>query len=1059
MKIKYLLAFLFSFVALQNVFAQGSNCGTADPFCTSNAYTFANNTGVADGGAFDCLATTPNPAWYYLQISTSGNIVIDISQTDATGTGTDVDFAVWGPFTNLTAACATNFAATSTVDCSYSTAAVETATINGAVAGQWYMFLLTNYADVPGTINFSANGSSTGATNCNILCTITAMTAVPGACNPATNQFSTTGVISTTNPPTSGTLTITNSCGGAPQVTNAPFSATTNYTFSGLNANGAACQINASYSADPTCVFTTNYTAPAACNVTPVCAITSVTAVASACNPADNSYSTSGVVNSTNAPATGNLTITNSCGGTPQVVAAPFAAAINYSFTGLTSNAANCTVTAAFSAVPACTLTSNYTAPANCVPVCAITSVSSTPSACSIVDNSYTVSGTINSTNAPATGTLDVTNSCGGVPQSFPAPFAASINYSFNSALSSNGANCIVTAAFSATPACTLTSNYTAPVNCIPPPTCVATAANTGPYCAGTTISLSSTPVGAAVYSWTGPNGFTSNVANPTILNCTSANGGTYTVTVTEANGAVCTATTVVVITPSPLAPTVANLTYCLNSTAVPLTATPSAGGTLNWYGTSSIGGTASATAPTPATNVLGLVTYYVSQTVNGCEGPRAAIDVTTGNQPPPGTTNVIYCVNATATPLIATPAAGGVLNWYGTNATGGTASATAPTPSTTTVGSSVYYVSQTIAGCESPRATLSVTIVPPPSAPATANLTYCLNATAPALTATGVAGSTLNWYGTNATGGVGSITATVPTTSAVGTISYYVSQSLGGCESPRGQIDVTITPLPIVTSVSTPLIGCAPLLGDVVVVPNPTTSLVSIDFGAGNVVNNDSAANLTYLIPGSYGITVNLTDPQGCTNTFSYANQIVVHPDPVANFDFSPIDATILDPTIHFVNQSTGAVSYDWNFQLPYGDSSALPNPHYTYDSVGVYTVQLIVESVNGCLDTTEKTVIIYEDFTLYVPNSFSPNGDLRNDVFLPLGIGIDPASYEMWIFDRWGVQTFYTNDLSKGWDGTMQGKGGTIVQEDVYIWKIKCKAIAKKEKKNIAGHVTVVK
>ena len=73
-----------------------------------------------------------------------------------------------------------------------------------------------------------------------------------------------------------------------------------------------------------------------------------------------------------------------------------------------------------------------------------------------------------------------------------------------------------------------------------------------------------------------------------------------------------------------PAAPTVVSpVTYCLNSTAVPLTAT---GSNLLWY-TTSTGGTGSSTAPTPSTNVTGTTSYYVSQTV-GCEGPRAQIDV-----------------------------------------------------------------------------------------------------------------------------------------------------------------------------------------------------------------------------------------------------------------------------------------------------------------------------------------------------------------------------------------------------------------------------------------------
>jgi gliding motility-associated-like protein len=94
----------------------------------------------------------------------------------------------------------------------------------------------------------------------------------------------------------------------------------------------------------------------------------------------------------------------------------------------------------------------------------------------------------------------------------------------------------------------------------------------------------------------------------------------------------------------------------------------------------------------------------------NNCNGGTC---VTPSSAPPAPTvtTPVNYCIGATAVPLSATASAGGTLNWYGTNATGGTASPTAPTPSTATAGSTTYYVSQTVAGCEGPRVPIVVTI------------------------------------------------------------------------------------------------------------------------------------------------------------------------------------------------------------------------------------------------------------------------------------------------------------------------------------------------------------
>ncbi len=246
---------------------------------------------------------------------------------------------------------------------------------------------------------------------------------------------------------------------------------------------------------------------------------------------------------------------------------------------------------------------------------------------------------------------------------------------------------------------------------------------------------------------------------------------------------------------------------YCLNTTAIPLAATAAVNCTLNWY-TLPSGGIASAAAPAPITTVAGSTTYYVSQTdsTSNCESPRVAIIVTVNPLPTvPLVNNISYCNNAISVPLIATASANCTLNWY-TTLTGGTPNSTSPTPSTVTVGSTKYYVSQTIiaTGCEGPRAEITVTVNPLPIAPIVNNIAYCHNEIAIPLTATASANSSLNWY-TIPTGGPSSATSPTPSTATVGTIKYYLSQTITatGCEGPRSEITVTINPLPVVKDVT----------------------------------------------------------------------------------------------------------------------------------------------------------------------------------------------------------------------------------------------------------------
>ncbi len=172
-----------------------------------------------------------------------------------------------------------------------------------------------------------------------------------------------------------------------------------------------------------------------------------------------------------------------------------------------------------------------------------------------------------------------------------------------------------------------------------------------------------------------------------------------------------------VTINPLPLAPSVSDVYYCLNSTTTTLNVNPSANCTLNWYDIA-VGGTASSTNPIPLTTSVGSTSYYVSQTTaSGCEGPRAEIKVTVNPLPlSPLVSDLFYCLNTTTVPLSITPSTNCTLTWY-TTAIGGIPSFTNPTPSTTTIGTTSYFVSQTItaSGCEGPRSEIKVTVNPLP--------------------------------------------------------------------------------------------------------------------------------------------------------------------------------------------------------------------------------------------------------------------------------------------------------------------------------------------------------
>lgn len=174
---KYLL-YLFLLLISFQTFPQGTQCDAADPFCSSEAFTFPNNYSGASaesGPNYDCLETVPNPAWYYLYIDNSGSLTFTISQVDLNGQGIDVDFICYGPFADPIAACQAQLTAANIVACSYSPSTTESFTIPNAQAGEYYIVLITNYSGEQGNITFqqtNAGQAGSGTTDCSIVCTV-----------------------------------------------------------------------------------------------------------------------------------------------------------------------------------------------------------------------------------------------------------------------------------------------------------------------------------------------------------------------------------------------------------------------------------------------------------------------------------------------------------------------------------------------------------------------------------------------------------------------------------------------------------------------------------------------------------------------------------------------------------------------------------------------------------------------------------------------------------------------------------------------------------------------
>lgn len=205
----------------------------------------------------------------------------------------------------------------------------------------------------------------------------------------------------------------------------------------------------------------------------------------------------------------------------------------------------------------------------------------------------------------------------------------------------------------------------------------------------------------------------------------------------------------------------------------------------------------------------------------------------------------------------------------------------------------------------------------------------------------------------------------------------------------------------------------------------------------------------------GSY--TVIAVDGNGCTTS---QTELVASGTPItADFSFDPPVVDLTDPLTIFTDLSSAeAFTWSWDFGDPGSadNASVLQNPSHTYADTGTYCISLIVTDTSGmCKDTTVKCLRVESPFTFYIPNSFTPNGDGRNELFM--GYGTYIKDFHLLIFDRWGNKIFESKDINAGWNGCVNN-GEKAVQQDTYVWKVNLKNVQGAEYRYV-GHVSVIK
>lgn len=1033
----------------------GASCPNAGPFCTGTTYDFPNSYNVPSlggGDEFGCLGSTPNPVFYYMQIQNPGNLTIHMSQENNSGNGLDVDFACWGPFSDLPSIC-TGLTAANNISCSFSGAPEEDCIITNAQAGEFYMLLITNFSNQPGFIHFEQSGG-TASTNCGILCNVTSAntgpvcpgetvslsstltTPVPGGIytwsgpNCFSSNVEDPGIITPPSTPGSYDYTITVATGTGTSCT----STTTVIVSNGLSggtvtpgntscaaATDGSITVNPPASGGPF-TFTLNPGNIVHNNSNPgftglPTGVYSILISNGNCDQtisnitieADPEPIASAVPANTSCPGADNGTITIS----PPAVGGPFIYTLNpgnivHNNNPVYSNLAPGTYTITFTNAAGCngTLTTDPAIADGSAPVA---SADAENTSCPTLSDG-TITITPPATNGPFIYTLNPGNVVQNNNPLFTGLAAATYTITFTNALGCSG---------------TVSSNPVIQNG----PALIANAPTLfNPPCANINDgSITIVPSVAGNYTYIlnpGTPGQINNGNNPTF---TGLPPGNYTYSFTNAIGCIGTGNATLT-TNSPIGISIAKtMPLCFSGSDGVITLTASGGlptykyalspfvnyqasGTFNNLTAGSyifrVKDNAGCTKDTSI--VLSQPTQLsasASSNAATCNGNDGNITVT-GNAGSPGYTYSIDGINYQASPDFQVAA-------------------------TTVIGTTYANITvQDNNGCIAPAAPVTVIAIDNMLPLFIGNdTTICAEQQITFHPQTSNEADHFTWttLPNAASSTLDNDTIKNATAIPIDTTIYILNAYWGVCN----RIDSILVNL---------LHKPVPYAGeDTAVCFDKTIAL--LHGTAGNLSGSVSyewsdTTNLEYphqaitaaTPPETEVFTLTVTDNYGCN--FSVTDQVTVIVQP-------PVPAFAGNDTIAVIKQAhqllaTGGTTYIWSPAAPLNFSD-IANPLATLDHDQLFHVIVIDKA--GCIGSDDVFIQVYPGPAYHVPNAFSPNGDGLNDIFRVIPAGI---AYTEWfrIFNRYGEMIFETNQWLKGWDGTFQGKKQPM---GTYVWVLK--------------------
>ncbi len=541
------------------------------------------------------------------------------------------------------------------------------------------------------------------------------------------------------------------------------------------------------------------------------------------------------------------------------------------------------------------------------------------------------------------------------------------------------------------------------------------------PQCFGKTLSFNAAASsGALNFLWSGPLGFTSSIINPSLPNVSVSSSGNYSLTLTT-GPCIVSASQFATVHPLPTPQAFNTSPICEGKTFQ--IGVNNSGVTYTWTGPGAYySNQQNISFASAQLTQSGEYTVLVRD-ANSCEASHST-SVTVLINPVVNASGDLVCFGE---PAQLTAIGADTYYWKGP----GTYTALGANPIVDpTINTNVWTYTVTgtaINGCTAvATTTIGTRVLPIASCSVTPRV--CVNSK---VYLNGNGGQAYYWSGPlnyNSTLQNTNFIATNPGMS--GTYTLMVTDDFG-C---RGYTSTAVIVDPEPTgNIVGKLSGCVPFCSNYNLQSLDGSSVINSIWTFNNQNLNAVTANYCFAKAGEYELRGSFEDDKTCRGSVTQIIQVFELPE--ANFKYSPVKPIENQDQVLFVNTSKGAEQHKWKWVVDDGNASSTlgEQSSYFFETAGKYAVVLMVENTWGCLDTIIKSVEVFTDFNVYIPNAFTPNGDGLNDQFIPVLRGV--KRYDIQIFNRWGDLIFASNNPTINWDGSFAGKNCEI---GVYTYKL---------------------